>query len=84
MTALQLMVCGTVPAAICGILYLVMKPVKLSLPYAIGMCMVYAAWVAICRAFLLERHYTVNLAFPLDELAQDIDLAGAFWSGWGE
>lgn len=54
-------ICGTAPAAICSVLYLAIKPAKLSVPYAIGMCMIYAAWVAICRAFLLERHYTVRL-----------------------
>jgi hypothetical protein len=55
-------ICGTAPAAICSVLYLAIKPAKLSVPYAIGMCMIYAAWVAICRAFLLERHYTVSIA----------------------
>lgn len=61
LSAFDLAVCGTVPAAICGVLYMAIKPARLSIPYAIGMCMIYAAWVAICRAFLLERHYTMRL-----------------------
>lgn len=60
---MQIAVCGTVPAAICGVLHMALNPAKVGVLYGIGMCMIYAAWVAICRAFLLERHYTVSSPF---------------------
>ena len=50
-----------IPAGICAILFLVARPGRIGVLYGLGMTLIYAAWVAICRALLLERHYTVSL-----------------------
>ena len=50
-----------IPAGICAILFLVTHPGRIGVLYGLGMTLIYAAWVAICRALLLERHYTVSL-----------------------
>ena len=57
----QVLACVLVPAAICACLYYGgLRPARLSPLYAVGISMIYAAWVAILRAVLLERHYTVS------------------------
>ena len=56
---LQVALCVAIPAAICGLLYYGLHPKKLTVLYGLGLSLIYAAWVAISRALLLERHYTV-------------------------
>lgn len=76
LSVLDIAVCGTVPAAICGVLHMALNPAKVGVLYGIGMCMIYAAWVAICRAFLLERHYTMRLVDARELGEKDSKFAG--------
>ena len=57
---LQKAVCLLAPAGVCSLLYLGLQPRKISPMYALGTGLIYAAWIAITRAFLLERQYTVS------------------------